>query len=312
VTPVLPPPTRQGKVRDIYDLGDQLLLVTTDKISAFDYVLQSTIPHKGEVLTQLSLFWFNHLSDGENPIPNHLISSNINDLAEQYVPVANYLAGRFMLVKKAKPFPVECIVRGRLTPSLQDELSQNNTLHGVPIEKLTCGKSPDQVFPLFTPSTKAEVGDHDINISLDQMIDLVGADHTNQLRDLSIDIFKRAARHCASRDITLIDTKFEFGLIENSDGSSQITLIDEVLTPDSSRFQVVDSTGGSPNECFDKQFVRDWLLNDSGWSPDLGTAPPPLPAEIIKATSAKYIQAYERITGQPFVPAARQASQGDA
>lgn len=284
-------PDSQGKVRDLYDLGDQLLLVASDRISAFDHVLPDPIPYKGEVLTKLSLFWFELLAE---VVDNHLISADVADLPEKFIPFAEQLAGRFMLVKKAQVFPVECIVRGYLTGSGLKEYERDGTLCGIRLpEGLAEASKFDHV--LFTPSTKAEIGDHDENISFERMVEVVGVDVAEELKSKSIKIYETARDHAAERGIIIADTKFEFGL---SDGA--VTLIDEVLTPDSSRFWPAEGyRPGVVQPSFDKQFVRNWLL-DSGW--DTNSAPPALPAEIVEATSAKYIQAYELITGRTFIP----------
>lgn len=284
-------PDSQGKVRDLYDLGDRLLLVASDRISAFDYVLPDTIPFKGEVLTKLSLFWFDLLSD---VVDNHLVSADVADLPDQFKPYADELAGRFMLVKKATVFPVECIVRGYLTGSGLKEYQREGTVCGIPLPAgLVESSKLDEV--LFTPSTKAEIGDHDQNISYERMVEIVGEKDAEELKAKTIAIYERARDHAASRGIIIADTKFEFGLIDG-----KITLVDEVLTPDSSRFWPVEGyTPGVVQPSFDKQFVRNWLLN-SGWDTD--STPPALPADVIEATSAKYIQAYELITGSTFSP----------
>lgn len=284
-------PDSQGKVRDLYDLGDRLLLVASDRISAFDYVLPDTIPFKGEVLTKLSLFWFDLLSD---VVDNHLISADVADLPEQFKPYADELAGRFMLVKKATVFPVECIVRGYLTGSGLKEYQREGTVCGIPLPAgLVESSKLDEV--LFTPSTKADIGDHDQNISFERMVEIVGEKDAEELKAKTIAIYERARDHAASRGIIIADTKFEFGLIDG-----KITLVDEVLTPDSSRFWPVEGYApGAVQPSFDKQFVRNWLLG-SGW--DTNSTPPSLPADVIEATSAKYIQAYELITGRTFSP----------
>ena len=282
-------PDAQGKVRDLYDLGDQLLLVATDRISAFDYILEDEIPYKGKVLTALSCYWFDLLSD---VVENHLVSTDVADLPEQFQPYAEYLDGRFMLVRKVDMFPVECIVRGYLTGSGLASYKEDGTVCGIALPEglVESSKIPE---PIFTPSTKAEVGDHDENISFAQCSELLGADDAEQLRRLSLAVYGRAAEHAASRGIIIADTKFEFG--RRSDG--QIILADEVLTPDSSRFWAVESYAeGESQPSFDKQFVRDWL--NQNW--DRTGTQPRLPEEVIQATSEKYIQAYEIITNKEF------------
>ena len=284
-------PDSQGKVRDLYDLGDRLLLVATDRISAFDFVLPDTIPFKGEVLTKLSLFWFELLAD---VTAHHLISADIADLPEQFASHADYLAGRFMLVKKADVFPVECIVRGYLAGSGWAEYQRSGTVCGIPLPEglVESSRLPE---PIFTPSTKAAIGAHDENISFDAMVDIIGADAAAQLRDTSLAVYSAARDHAATRGIIIADTKFEFGRIDG-----KITLIDEVLTPDSSRFWPAETyTPGAGQPSFDKQYVRDWLLG-SDW--DRVSAPPGLPVDVAAHTSETYIQAYELITGSTFIP----------
>ncbi len=281
-------PDYQGKVRDIYDLGDKLLLVTTDRISAFDYILDDEIPYKGQVLTQLSLFWFDLLSD---VVENHLISADVTDLPEQFQPYADYLRGRFMLVKKADMFPVECIVRGYLTGSGLKDYQATGSLCGIALPEglVNSSKLPET---LFTPSTKAEIGDHDENISFEQTVELIGADNAQAIKDLTLKIYETAADHARERGIIIADTKLEFGVVDGT-----IILGDEVLTPDSSRFWAVDTYEvGKEQPSFDKQFVRNWL--NENW--DRQGNPPRLPQDIIDKTSEKYIQAYELITGKPF------------
>ncbi len=284
-------PDSQGKVRDLYDLGDELLIVATDRISAFDYILEDEIPHKGEVLTRLSLFWFKLL---EGTIENHLISADVADLPEQFKPYAEYLAGRFMLVKKAQMFPVECIVRGYLAGSGLKEYRKQGTVCGIelPDGLVESSKLPA---PIYTPSTKAEIGGHDENVSYERTVEMLGEKDAAALRDASLKIYTTAADYAAERGIIIADTKFEFGLIDGN-----LTLADEVITPDSSRFWPKDAyEPGKSQASFDKQFVRDWL--DANW--DRTGNPPHLPADVIKATSDKYVQAYELITGETFVPA---------
>ena len=220
-------PDAQGKVRDLYDLGDKLLLVATDRISAFDYVLDDEIPCKGQVLTQLSKFWF-ELLDGV--VDNHLISTDVADLPEQFQPYADYLRGRFMLVKKAEMFPVECIVRGYLAGSGLKEYQREGTVCGIALPEglVNSSKLPE---PIFTPSTKAEIGDHDENISFERCAELIGDDDAAALRDLALAVYTAARDHAAARGVIIADTKFEFGVIDGN-----IILADEVLTPDSSRF----------------------------------------------------------------------------
>ena len=281
-------PDSQGKVRDIYDLGDKLLMVATDRISAFDYILEDEIPHKGAVLTQISLFWLEQLKD---VIGNHLISADVADLPEQFKPYADYLRGRFMLVKKAEMFPVECIVRGYLAGSGLKEYQKQGTVCGIQLPEglVNSSKLPE---PIFTPSTKAEIGDHDENISFERCAEILGEDAATQLRDLAIKVYSVARDHAAENGIIIADTKFEFGVIDG-----QIILADEVLTPDSSRFWPGDAyEPGRDQASFDKQYVRDWL--NANW--DRQGNPPHLPQEVIERTSQKYIAAYEKISGKKF------------
>ena len=281
-------PDAQGKVRDLYDLGDKLLLVATDRISAFDYILPDEIPNKGTVLTQISVFWF-ELLDGV--VENHLLSTDVADLPEQFQPYADYLRGRFMLVRKANMFPIECIVRGYLAGSGLKEYNKKGTVCGIelPAGLVNSSKLPA---PIFTPSTKAEIGDHDENISYERCCELIGVEDATALRDLSLEVYTRAADHAASRGVIIADTKFEFGMLDGT-----IILADEVLTPDSSRFWPGDEyEPGRDQASFDKQFVRDWL--NAHW--DRTGEPPHLPADIIAKTSEKYVQAYEKITGRSF------------
>jgi len=283
-------PDSQGKVRDIYDLGDRLLLVATDRISAFDFVLDDPIPYKGEILTKLSLFWFDLMSD---VVENHLISTEVADLPEQFAPYADYLRGRFMLVKKAKPFPVECIVRGYLTGSGIKEYNRAGTVCGISLPEGLVEASKLEP-ALFTPSTKAEIGDHDENISYERMVEIIGAEDAAALRDTSLAIYEKARDHALTRGTIIADTKFEFGQLDGN-----LILIDEVLTPDSSRFWPAAAyVEGEVQPSYDKQIVRNWL-EDSGW--DKQSPPPKLPREIIEKTSRKYIEAYETITGRQFV-----------
>ena len=287
----LPTPSSQGKVRDLYDLGDRLLLVASDRLSAFDVVLPDPIPYKGEVLTKISLFWFELLG---NVVENHLISADVADLPEEFTPMREYLAGRFMLVKKAQVFPVECIVRGYLAGSGLKEYRQQGTVCGIPLPDglVDSSRLPG---PLFTPSTKAEIGTHDENILFERMAEIIGVEAAEELRAKSLAVYTEARDWASSRGIIIADTKFEFGLVDG-----EVTLVDEVLTPDSSRFWPADSyEPGHAQPSFDKQFVRDWL-EQSGW--DKTPPAPLLPPDVIEATSAKYIQAYELITGRTFEP----------
>jgi phosphoribosylaminoimidazole-succinocarboxamide synthase len=284
-------PTAQGKVRDIYDLGDRLLLVASDRLSAFDVVLPDPIPYKGEVLTKLSLYWFELLG---GIVPNHLISADVADLPEAFVAHADWLAGRFMLVRKAEVFPVECIVRGYLAGSGWSEYRRAGTVCGtrLPAGLVESSRLPQ---PMFTPSTKAALGDHDENISVQRMFEIVGREHGAALQEASVAVYSAARDHAAPKGVIIADTKFEFGLVDGV-----VTLVDEVLTPDSSRFwPALGYEAGHGQPSFDKQFVRDWL-ESSGW--DKKAPAPSLPADVIAGTSEKYIQAYELITGRAFAP----------
>ena len=284
-------PDSHGKVRDIYDAGDALLMVVTDRISAFDFILPDEIPYKGEVLNRISAFWFDRFRD---LVPNHLISIDPADFPEEFAPYRNYLAGRSMLVKKAETIPVECIVRGYLTGSGKKTYDEDGTVCGIhlPAGLTEASKLPE---PLFTPSTKAAIGDHDENISYERCADIVGADIASQLRDLSLEIYTAAAEYAATRGIIIADTKFEFGIIDG-----KVTLIDECLTPDSSRFWPADSyEEGKVQPSYDKQYVRDWLR--ANW--DMTGEPPRIPADVIKGTSDRYQEAFQIITGSAFAPA---------
>lgn len=279
-------PTSQGKVRDLYDLGDQLLLVATDRISAFDYILPDEIPNKGRVLTQLSVFWFQLL---EGVVENHLISTDVADLPQEFQPFADWLRGRFMLVRKAEMFPVECIVRGYLAGSGLAEYQKSGTVCGIALPEglVNSSKLPE---PLFTPSTKADIGGHDENISFQRCAQIVGEDDAQELSRLSTQIYSTAADYAAERGIIIADTKFEFGRIGDA-----IILGDEVLTPDSSRFWPADLyEPGKSQPSFDKQYVRDWL--SANW--DKQGEPPHLPQDVIRRTAEKYEQAFEMITGR--------------
>ena len=284
-------PDSRGKVRDLYDLGDRLLIVATDRISAFDVVLPEPIPHKGEVLTQLTLFWFDVLCD---IVDNHFITDDVAYLPSRLRQHSAWLAGRSMIVRKAKVYPVECIVRGYLAGSGWAEYRRAGTVSGIPLPE---GLVESEILPgaLFTPSTKAEVGAHDENISPAAMRELVGEHEGEALERVSLALYETARDLAAARGIIFADTKFEFGLVDGS-----LTLVDEVLTPDSSRFWPADTyEPGHGQPSFDKQPVRDWL-EASGW--DKSSPPPALPADIVEATSARYVEAFERITGRAFEP----------
>jgi len=277
-------PLRRGKVRDIYDLGERLLMVSTDRISAFDWILPTGIPDKGRVLTQISAFWFELLGE-----PHHLITTNVEELKLPAGADRSGLAGRSMLVRKTEVVPIECVVRGYLSGSAWKEYRQTGSICGV---ELPPGlKESDRLAePIFTPATKEESG-HDVNISFDQMCAIVGQATAEELRRRSIDVYRRGAEHAASRGILIADTKFEWGR-----AGGQILLIDEVLTPDSSRFWPADTyQPGGPQPSYDKQFVRDWL-ESSGW--DKNSPPPELPTDVVARTREKYLEAYQRLTGR--------------
>ena len=281
-------PDSRGKVRDIYDAGENLLMVATDRISAFDFILPDEIPFKGEVLNRISAFWFDKFAD---IVPNHLVSIDPADFPEEFAEYRDYLAGRAMLVKKAQTIPIECIVRGYLTGSGKKTYDENGTVCGIQLpEGLTeASQLPE---PLFTPSTKAEIGDHDENISFERCCEIVGEDIATQIRDLSLKIYKAAAEYAATRGIIIADTKFEFGVIDG-----KVTLIDECLTPDSSRFWPAASyEEGKIQPSYDKQFVRNWLK--ANW--DMTGETPHLPAEVIDGTSERYREAFQIITGSQF------------
>ena len=281
-------PDSRGKVRDIYDAGENLLMVATDRISAFDFILPDEIPFKGEVLNRISAFWFDKFAD---IVPNHLVSIEPADFPEEFAEYRDYLAGRAMLVKKAQTIPIECIVRGYLTGSGKKTYDENGTVCGIQLpEGLTeASKLPE---PLFTPSTKAEIGDHDENISFERCCEIVGEDIATQIRDISLKIYKAAAEYAATRGIIIADTKFEFGVIDG-----KVTLIDECLTPDSSRFWPAASyEEGKIQPSYDKQFVRNWLK--ANW--DMTGETPHLPAEVIDGTSERYREAFQIITGSQF------------
>jgi phosphoribosylaminoimidazole-succinocarboxamide synthase len=276
-----------GKVRDVYKLGsDQLLFVATDRISAFDYVLASGIPHKGRVLTQISLFWFEFLKD---VVPNHLITPDVSQFPAEVRQYASQLRGRSMLVKRAEMFPVECVVRGYLSGSGWKEYKANGSVCGI---NLPSGlrESEQLPEPIFTPATKAVTG-HDENISFEHMMQLVDPEDAIQLRDLSLEIYSKAAAYAREKGIIIADTKFEFGRT-----AAGITLADEVLTPDSSRFWPADLySPGMAQQSFDKQYVRDYL-EELRWN-KLPPAPA-LPAEVARKTSEKYVEAYRQLTGR--------------
>ena len=276
-----------GKVRDVYSLdSDHLLFVATDRISAFDYVLATGIPHKGRVLTQISLFWFDFLKD---IVPNHLVTADVDQYPQAVHKYADDLRGRSMVVKRAQMFPVECVARGYLSGSGWKEYKASGTVCGI---QLPAGlKESDQLpGPIFTPATKATTG-HDINISFEEMCKLVDPKLSHQLRDLTLRIYKKAADHARQRGILIADTKFEFGMTDQG-----ITLADEVLTPDSSRFWPADTyQPGKAQNSYDKQYVRDYL-EEIRWNKQ--PPAPALPQEVARRTSEKYLEAYRQLTGR--------------
>jgi phosphoribosylaminoimidazole-succinocarboxamide synthase len=275
----------RGKVRDIYDLGERLLMVATDRISAFDVILPTPIPDKGKILTALSVYWFGVMKD---LVPHHLISADVNDFPAPCRPHQAWLAGRSMLVKKSRPAPVECVVRGYLAGSAWKDYQQTGAVCGIGLPK-GLSEAARLEEPIFTPSTKAPLGEHDLNISFAQMVERIGRSHAEQMRDATIKIYTRARELAEKKGIIIADTKFEFGI----EGEG-VMLIDEVLTPDSSRFWPADGyQPGRTPESFDKQFVRDYLLS-LPW--DINLPPPPLPPEIVKKTQEKYAEALRRLT----------------
>lgn len=277
-------PVRRGKVRDVYDFGDRLLFVATDRISAFDWVLPTGIPDKGRILTQISRFWFARLG-----VAHHLLDASLDDLPLPAGTDRDSLRDRSLVVRKTQVFPIECVVRGYLVGSGWKEYRASQTVCGLPLPPgLKEASKLDE--PIFTPATKAETG-HDENISFEQASEIVGRDVMGQLRALSLQIYQRAADYARTRGIIIADTKFEFGEVDG-----QVLLIDEVLTPDSSRFWPAASytTGRNPPS-FDKQFVRDWL-ETTGW--DKQSPPPALPEDVVQQTRAKYLEAYELLTGE--------------
>ena len=284
-----------GKIRDLYAVGDDLLLVASDKISAYDYVLEPEIPDKGRILTQLSMWWFTQLAD---LVPNHVITADVDEYPAELAPHKDELRGRSMLCRRLNMVPVECVARGYLTGSGLVEYQRNGTANGVPLPAgLVDGSRLDQ--PIFTPAMKAEVGAHDENVAFDVMAERIGdPEVAAKLKDLTLAVYSRARTIAEQRGIILADTKFEFGMLPGG----TLVLADEVLTPDSSRFWPADEW--RPGRCqpsFDKQYVRDWLNSPaSGWDPKSDTPPPALPAEVVAATRARYVEAYERLTGEKF------------
>ncbi len=278
---------QQGKVRDIYDLGDHLLMVASDRISAYDVVMPNPVPGKGRVLTQISLFWFDEMRD---LVPNHVVSADVRDYPSECRPYADILRGRSMLVKKATPLSIECIVRGYISGSGWKSYQKTGRVCGIALPRglVESDRLPE---PIFTPSTKAELGSHDENIDFDEACRLVGRTLAERVRDLSLAIYRRGAEIAESRGIIIADTKFEFGLV-----GDRLLLIDEVLTPDSSRFWPRDTYApGGTQQSFDKQFLRDYLTG-IGW--DKKPPAPKLPEEVIEGTRSRYQEAYRRLTGR--------------
>ena len=280
-----------GKVRDVYDLGDRLLIVATDRISAFDCILPDGIPGKGRVLTQMSIFWFEMLRD---LVPTHFLTADVDEYPEPLRPFRDQLTGRSMLVRRAQMFPVECVARGYLSGSGWKEYRQQGTICGIPLPA-GLRESDRLPEPIFTPATKAQSG-HDENVPLEVAAGIIGEDAARRLRDLTLAIYRKASEYAATRGIILADTKFEFGMI-----GGELVLGDEVLTPDSSRFWPRDEYApGGPQKSYDKQFVRDYL-ETLAWNKQ--PPAPPLPAEVIRKTSEKYREAYERLTGKSLTAA---------
>ncbi|MEN6308176.1 MAG: phosphoribosylaminoimidazolesuccinocarboxamide synthase [Anaerohalosphaeraceae bacterium] len=280
---------RRGKVRDVYDLGDKMLLAASDRLSAFDVIMKTGIPLKGQVLTQISKFWFRFLA---GVVENHLLSDDPKQYPSPFCNYADQLAGRSMLVKKTRVLPVECIVRGYITGSGWKEYQKQGTVCGIelPAGLRQCDKLPE---PIFTPSTKAEQGQHDENISFEETVEILGRKKAEYVRDKSIEVFEKASEYAESKGIILADTKFEWGEIDG-----RIILIDEVLTPDSSRFWPADKyKPGRDQESFDKQFVRNYLEDIKFDKSGPGVE---LPDDIVAKTGAKYIECYERLTGKKF------------
>lgn len=272
---------KRGKVRDVYDLGDTLLMIATDRISAFDVVMADPIPEKGRMLTEISLFWFRQIKP---IIDNHVITSDVSEYPEVCRPYADTLEGRSMLVKKTTPLPVECVVRGYISGSGWKSYQATGEVCGI---GLPAGlrESDPLPEPIFTPSTKAELGEHDVNIDFDQVVETIGDRRANEIRDLSLEIYKKGAEIAEKSGIIIADTKFEFGVDEND----RLILIDEILTPDSSRFWPRSTyTPGGPQDSFDKQYLRDYL-NSVNW--DKNPPAPRLPEEVIEKTRRKYEEA---------------------
>ena len=277
---------KRGKVRDVYDLGDKLLIVVTDRISAYDVIMEEGIPGKGVVLNQISKYWFEQTKD---IVPNHVISTDVCDYPHQFHKYSDVLEGRSMLVRKTNPLPVECVVRGYVAGSGWKEYQESQSICGIglPAGIVESGKLDA---PIFTPASKAEVGDHDENITFEQTVELIGIEIAETVRDISIALYSKARDIAAKKGIIIADTKFEFGIDEDT---NELILIDEALTPDSSRFWPKDEyEPGRPQKSFDKQFVRDYLTS-TGW--DKSPPPPTLPQDVISGTSEKYREALNKL-----------------
>jgi len=280
----------KGKVRDIYEVGDNLLLVSTDRLSAFDVIMSQGIPYKGMVLTKISEFWFNYTKD---IIPNHFITADVDKYPGECKPYADTLRNRSMLIKKAKVVPIECIVRGYISGSGWKDYKNTGSISGITLPK---GLLESEKFtePIFTPSTKAEIGEHDENISAEEAMHIVDKNTFNAVKEATIKIYKKASDYALTKGIIIADTKFEFGKVND-----EIFLVDEVLTPDSSRFWPLDKyEKGRGQESYDKQFVRDYLLSIKF---NKQPPPPPLPEDIIKKTSEKYLDIYKKLTGESLI-----------
>ena len=280
----------KGKVRDIYEVGEFLLLVSTDRLSAFDVIMNQGIPYKGMVLTKISEFWFNYTKD---IISNHFITTDVSKYPSECKPYADTLKNRSMLIKKAKVVPIECIVRGYISGSGWKDYKNTGAISGISLPK---GLQESEKFkdPIFTPSTKAEIGEHDENISAEEAMQIVDKETFNTVKQATINIYKKASDYALTKGIIIADTKFEFGKV-----GGEIILVDEVLTPDSSRFWPLDKyEKGRGQESYDKQFVRDYLLSINF---NKQPPPPPLPEDIIKKTSEKYLDIYKKLTGESLI-----------